>query len=119
MNLPWHLYTMAAIYFMAGFNHFRNSGIYLKIIPPYFSKPKLINGIAGIAEILLAVLLCIPGYTAIAAWGIMVLLIAIFPANLYMYQNEKASLGLPKQVRLIRLPLQLVLILWAFLYTKY
>jgi len=119
MNLPWHLYCMAAIYFIAGFNHFRNPRLYLKIIPPYFSHPKLLNGIAGVAEIILGILLCVPQTTSYAAWGIIALLVAVFPANFYMYQNKKAALGLPKWVRLIRLPLQLVLIYWAFLYTKY
>jgi uncharacterized membrane protein len=117
MNLPWHLYCMAAIYFIAGFNHFRNPRLYLKIIPPYFSNPNLLNGITGVAEIIFGILLCIPQTTSFAAWGIITLLIAVFPANLYMYQNEKASLGLPKWIRFIRLPLQIILIYWAFIYT--
>jgi uncharacterized membrane protein len=117
MNLPWHLYCMAAIYFIAGFNHFRNPRLYLKIIPPYFSNPKLLNGITGVAEIIFGILLCIPQTTSFAAWGIIALLIAVFPANLYMYQNDKASLGLPKWIRFIRLPLQIILIYWAFIYT--
>jgi len=119
MNLPWHLYVMAVIYSIAGINHFRNPRLYLKIIPPFFSKPKLLNTIAGLAEIVLGILLCIPQTTVIAAWGIILLLIAVFPANLYMYQNDKVGLGLPKWVRFIRLPLQLVLIFWAYYYTKY
>ena len=108
---------MAAIYFIAGFNHFRNPRLYLKIIPSYFPNPKLLNGISGIAEIILAVLLCVPEINSYAAWGIIVLLIAVFPANLYMYQNEKAALGLPKWLRFIRLPIQIILIFWAFIYT--
>ena len=52
------------------------------------------------------------------ALGYIALLLAIFPANLYMYQNDKAALGLPKWLRLLRLPLQLALIYWAFLYTS-
>ncbi|PKP14714.1 MAG: DoxX family protein [Bacteroidetes bacterium HGW-Bacteroidetes-23] len=119
MNLPWHLYCMAAIYFIAGCNHFRNPRLYLKIIPPFFSKPKLLNIISGLAEIVLGILLCIPQTTVLAAWGIILLLVAVFPANLYMFQNERAGLGLPKWVRFIRLPLQLVLIFWAYHYTKY
>lgn len=118
MNLSWHLYVMAAIYIVAGINHFRNPRLYLKIIPPFFSKPKLLNTISGIAEIVLGILLCIPQTSSIAAWGIILLLIAVFPANIYMYQNDKASLGLPKWVRLIRLPLQIILIFWAYQYTN-
>ena len=109
---------MAVIYIVAGINHFRNPRLYLKIIPPFFSKPKLLNTISGLAEIVLGLLLCIPQTSKPAAWGIILLLIAVFPANLYMFQNNKAGLGLPKWVRLIRLPLQLALIFWAYLYTN-
>jgi len=119
MNLPWHLYCMAALYIVAGINHFRNPKLYLKIIPSYFSHPKLVNGITGIAEIILGLLLFIPFITSYAAWGIIFLLIVVFPANLFMYQNEKASLGLPKWIRLIRLPFQIILIYWAYYYTNY
>lgn len=117
MDLPWHLYTMAVIYFIAGCNHFRNPKLYIKIIPEYFPNRKLLNILSGLIEIILAVLLCIPQFTNYAAWGIILLLIAVFPANLYMYQNKKASLGLPKWVLLLRLPLQLLLIFWAYQYT--
>ena len=117
MDLPWHLYTMAVIYFIAGCNHFRNPKLYIKIIPDYFANPKLLNNLSGLIEIILAILLCIPQITSYAAWGIILLLIAVFPANLNMYQHKKASLGLPKWVLLLRLPFQLLLIFWAYLYT--
>lgn len=117
MNLPWHLYLMAILYILAGFNHFRNPGMYIKIIPPFFKSPKLINVVSGIAEIVLGILLMFNLTTQYAAWGIIALLIAIFPANLYMFQNKKASFNLPKWILFVRLPLQLVLIIWAFQYT--
>ncbi len=117
MNLPWHLYVMAFIYFIAGINHFRNPRLYIKIIPPSFPNPKLLNIISGLAEILLAIGLCIASISNYAAWGIITLLIAVFPTHLYMYFNEKARMGLPKWVLLLRMPLQLVLIYWAFQYT--
>ncbi|MHA3789864.1 DoxX family protein [Flavobacterium hauense] len=117
MILPWHLYLMASLYILAGINHFRVPRIYVKMIPSLLPAPKTLNAVSGIAEIILGILLCIPTVSAFAAWGIIALLIAIFPANIYMYTNEKASMGLPKWVRLIRLPLQLTLIYWAFLYT--
>lgn len=119
MILPWHLYLMALLYFVAGLNHFKNLRLYHKIIPPYFSNPILLNKIAGLAEIILAILLCFPPTIHLGASGIIILLIAIFPANLYMYQNKKAGFGLPKWLLLLRLPLQILLIYWAFQYTLF
>jgi len=118
MTLSWHQYLMGIIYILAGLNHFRQPRLYLKIIPDYLPNPNLLNKLSGIAEILLGILICISLTSNFAAWGIIALLLAIFPANLYMYQNDKAALGLPKWLRLLRLPLQLALIYWAFLYTS-
>jgi uncharacterized membrane protein len=117
MILPWHLYLMAGLYILAGLNHFRVPWIYKKMIPPALPSPKLLNIISGLAEIVLGVTLCIPALSAFAAWGIIALLVAIFPANVYMYTNNNAAMGLPKWIRLARLPLQLFLIYWAWLYT--
>lgn len=119
MNFPWHLYLMAAFYIFAGLNHFRKPHLYARIIPPFFPNPKLLVFLSGIAEIFLGILLCIPMVSPYAAIGIIALLIAVFPANLYMYANEKASLGLPKWILLVRLPLQILLILWAYKYVSF
>ena len=119
MTLAWHLYLMAILYFFAGINHFIKPRVYIKIITPFFTNPKLVNQISGFAEITLALFLCIPMTTKYAALGIIALLIAVFPANLFMYQDTKASLGLPKWILLVRLPLQIVLIFWAYQYTLY
>jgi uncharacterized membrane protein len=110
---------MAAIYVLAGLNHFRKPHIYRKIIPDYFPNPKLLNAISGIAEIVLGIALCIPLLSQYAAVGIIALLIAVFPANLFMLTHDVAALGLPKWMRLLRLPLQIVLILWAYQYTMF
>lgn len=117
MSLPWHLYIMALLYIMAGLNHFRIPRTYLKIIPPYLPNPKLLNQLSGAAEVILGLLLVLPNMTNYAAWGIIILLIAVFPANLFMFQNRKASFGIPKWILLLRLPLQIVLIGWAYQYT--
>ena len=117
MTLPWHLYLMAFLYVLAGLNHFRNPKMYIRIIPPYFPNPKLLNIFSGIFEIVLGILLCFPAFSSYAAMGIIALLIAIFPANLFMYMNRAASFGLPKWVLLLRLPLQIVLMLWAYQYS--
>ena len=117
MNLPWHLYLMAFLYIIAGINHFRSPGMYIRTIPPLFKNPKLINTLSGAAEILLGILLLFPFSKKFAAWGIIALLIAIFPANLFMFQDKRAGFGLPKWILFVRLPLQIVLIYWAYQYT--
>lgn len=117
MTLPWHLYLMALLYILAGFNHFRKPGMYMRIIPPFFTNPKLINMLSGITEVIFGILLILPLTTHFAAWGIIALLIAVFPANLFMFQNKKAGFGLPRWILFVRLPLQIVLIYWAYQYT--
>ena len=117
MNLPWHLYLMAVLYIAAGINHFKNPGMYIKIIPPYLPNPKLLNILSGAAEIILGILLMIPLTTHVAAWGIIALLLAVFPANIYMFCKKKGKFSLFKFILLIRLPLQIVLIVWAYIYT--
>ena len=117
MSLPSHLYVMAFVYFIAGINHFRNPRLYIKIIPPYFPNRKLLNSLSGVAEMILGIALCIPALSNFAAWGVIALLIAIFPTHIYMYFEEKAKMGLPKWVLLLRMPLQLGLIYWAYQYT--
>lgn len=116
MTLPWHLYFMAFIYFFAGLNHFRNPKIYLKIMPPYVPYPKQMNYWSGLAEIVLAIGLCFFATSVIAAWGIIALLVAIYPVHLYML-NTKVNFGLPRWVLILRIPLQLLLIFWAYQYT--
>ena len=117
MNLPWHLYVMSVLYILAGVNHFRKPGMYIRIIPPIFKNPKTINIISGAAEVILGILLMISSTSQLAAWGIILLLIAVFPANLFMFQNKKAGFGLPKWILFVRLTLQIVLIFWAYQYT--
>lgn len=117
MELSWHLYFMAGIYILAGLNHFRNPKMYVRIIPDYLPAPKLLNICSGLAELILGILLCIPATSKFGAWGIIFLLIAVFPANIYMLTNPKASFGLPKWILWLRLPLQFLLIYWAYLYT--
>ena len=107
---------MAALYFIAGINHFFKPQLYERIIPPFLGNVKLLNILAGIAEIFLSLLLLYEDFRTYAAWGIIALLIAVFPANIYMLVNKKARLGLPYGLLLLRLPLQILLIYWAYTY---
>ena len=85
---------MAISYIAAGLNHFRNAKFYLKIIPPSLPFPKWVNWISGAAEVILGILLFFPNYSSLAAWGIIALLIAVFPANIYHFtSNSLCSLS--------------------------
>lgn len=116
MVYPWHQYVFALIFILAGLNHFRVPRMYMKIIPPFFGNKKFWNLIVGVGELLLGIGLMIPQTSVYSAWGIIVLLLAIFPSNVYMYTHEEASLRVAKWIRFVRLPLQFILIAWAWVY---
>lgn len=108
------LMLMACLYIFAGAMHFIKPRVYLRIIPPYIPYPKIINRIVGFFEIILGVGLLYENTRSISAFGIILLLFAVFPANLYMYQQKNSSI--PTWLLLLRLPFQLVLIAWAYIY---
>lgn len=111
------LYVMAAFFALAGIGHFVITKFFLRIMPPYIPWHKPIVYLSGLAEIGLAVLLLIPQYRAWAAWGIVALLVAVFPANLYHFTSGGAGMRIPKWALAMRLPLQVVLIAWAWWHT--
>ena len=101
----------------AGVMHFVNPDFYLKIMPPYIPLHRELVYLSGVFEIALGVLLLIPRFTRLAAWGVIALLVAVFPANIYVYQNQDV-LSAPSMFHLLRLPLQGVFILWAYWHTR-
>lgn len=117
MNQPWHLYVMAFLYIVAGINHFRKPRMYQKIIPSYFSNPVALNYLSGGVEIVLGFGLLLTSITAIAAWGIILLLIGVFPVHVHMITQPNTRMGLPLWVLYLRLPIQFILIYWAYTYT--
>lgn len=107
---------MVALYVLAGINHFIMPKVYLKITPSWVPQPDKVNWLVGGAEVILGVLLLFPETRSPAAWGIILLLLAVFPANFYHFQKarRKGKMVVPT---LIRLPVQAVLIWWAYLFT--
>ena len=89
-----------------------NPGMYLALMPPDLPNPEWLNVLAGLAEIILGVYVLEPRVRVLAAWGIIALLIAIFPANVYAALNGASVFGW------LRLPLQGLLIAWAWWYTN-
>lgn len=111
------LILMALLYLVAGMNHFRIPKFYERIIPSYFSNKKFINEASGVAEIILGIGLLIPLTSNLAAWGVIALLIAIFPANIYHLQQKGAGMKIPLWALWLRIPIQFVLIAWAYWHT--
>ncbi len=115
------LWVMGIAYVAAGLNHFRAPSFYVQIMPPWvpWHLPMVI--LSGVAEIVLGVLVLVPRTRRLAAWGLVALLVAVFPANLHMALNEvriDGELPAPAWALWLRLPLQGVLIAWAWWYTR-
>lgn len=112
------LYIMAALYVLAGINHFIHPETYLRIMPPWLPEPVLLVAVSGIAEILLGLGLLWTKTRRMAAWGIILLLVAVFPANIQMAFDWHQT-GHPHEwIAWVRLPFQGVLIWWAWRYTR-
>ena len=109
---------MALIYVAAGIYHFVNPKLYMRIMPTYLPWHLQLIYISGVIEIVLGILLIPEETRSIAAWLIIAMLIAIFPANIQMavifWQKNSSSLW----IAIARLPLQVVLIWMAWLFTK-
>jgi len=114
-------FLLAAFFIFAGVNHFRDAAFFLKLMPDYIPQtwhwPAV--WISGVAEIGLGALLLVPATQRLAAYGLIALLIAVFPANIYAYQYSREIFpDLDPALHFWRLPLQGVLIAWAWWYTR-
>ena len=110
-------YLLAIFMIGAGTMHFVRTDFYVKIMPPYLPLHRELVYLSGVIEIALGVSLLIPWISRLAAWGIVALLIAVFPANIYVYQHQDL-LSAPPILHLLRLPLQGVFVLWAYWHTR-
>jgi uncharacterized membrane protein len=108
---------LATLFIVAGALHFLFTPVYVTIMPSYLPAATLLVQISGIAEILGGIGLLVPATQPAAAWGVILLLLAVMPANLNMALHPSHWPGIPPWLLWARLPLQLPLIYWAFLYT--
>ncbi len=117
--LKWPL---AALFIGSGVLHFTNTTTFMRIMPPDLPYPRELVLISGVVEAALGVGLLVPATRRAAAWGLIPTLIAIFPANIYAALTagtpQEAMVGVPVWAAWARLPLQLVLIAWAYWYTR-
>ena len=111
------LYIMAAFFVYAGVSHFTQKYFFMKTMPPYIPYHEAMVILSGIAEIIFGLGLLFEQSRNYAAWGIILLLIAVFPANVYMATSGKFK-KIPQWILWVRLPIQIILIAWAYFYTK-
>jgi uncharacterized membrane protein len=107
----------AALFVLGGIGHFVATDAYMRIMPPYVPYQRVLVLVSGGFEIALGLLLLVRTTSRLAAWGLIALLIAVFPANVFMYRHPE-EFDLPPALLLLRLPMQGLLILWAWAYTR-
>jgi uncharacterized membrane protein len=113
--------ALAAIFYVvAGALHFIKPVPYLRIMPPYIPWHVAMVRVSGACEILGGLGLLVPATRRAAAWGLIALLIAVFPANLYMAMHpvEAGAASIAPVLRWGRLPLQVLLVWWLLWCTK-
>jgi uncharacterized membrane protein len=110
-------WAFAALFVAGGIGHFVKTDVYMRIMPPYLPYHRALVLLSGVFEVVLGILLLVPTTSRLAAWGLIALLVAVFPANVYMCQHPE-KFALSPTLLLLRLPLQVVLILWAYAYTR-
>ena len=106
----------ALLFVVAGANHFVNPEFYLNIMPPYLPWQYALVIVSGAAEMILGIGLLIRGLSRLAAWGLIALLTAVFPANIHMTAHPELYPSIPIAALWLRLPLQGLLIAWAYWY---
>jgi uncharacterized membrane protein len=113
-------WLLGLLMILAGVNHFLDPDVYTAMMPKALPAPVALVYVSGVAEILVGAGLLVPATRRLAAWGLVALLVAVFPANINMAVNH-LPLGdtvVPVWALWARLPLQFVLIYWAWCYTR-
>ena len=111
---------LAIAMIVIGAVHFTDPEPFIKIVPDYLPYHRSLVYLSGFFEVLAGVGLLIPRVSRAAAWILVVLFIAVFPANIYQAVNDIAVPGLPHDPPLIwlRLPFQALLVAWAWWFTR-
>ena len=119
------LFVMGPLYVLAGALHFVAPAAYERVVPPQFPRPRELVYLSGVAEIALGAGVLHPETRAVSAWGLVALLVAVFPANVYVVQEDTSAElapehleGVARAAGWLRLPFQAVLLAWAWWYTR-
>jgi len=108
------LYAIAALFTGTGLAHFVWPSVFVHIVPPYFSRPRLLVSLSGAAEVAGGIGVLLPALRPYAGWGLILLLCAVFPVHTYMARHPEAFPRLPRWALYARMPLQFVLMAWVY-----
>ena len=112
------IYLMSLFYILGGIKHFTNVDWYMKIMPPYLLYHKELVYLSGAFEIILGIMLLFEQTRFLAGWGLILLLISVFPANIYLAQTNGAAMNTSPALAWGRLPFQAVFIGLAYWHSK-
>ena len=106
--------ALALLFAAAGVLHFVHPGAYVRIVPPFLPGPRLLVLLSGAFEVAGGLGLLVPRFRRAAGVGLVLLLAAVFPANVYMALDpEGAGGGIAPVLLWLRLPLQPLLAWWV------
>ena len=109
---------MGTLYLVAGAGHFLATRVYMGIMPDYLPAHRDLVWLSGLAEMAGGLGVLVPSTRRSAAWGLVLLLIVVMPANFWMVQHPERYRPIPLWALWARLPLQLPLLWWAWCYTR-
>jgi uncharacterized membrane protein len=110
---------LAAFFIASGLNHFRSPRFYERIMPPSLKgEAKRLVELSGVAEVAGGVGVLLPWTRRLSGSGLIALLAAVFPANLYMAREPQRFRKIPPWALYVRLPLQPLMMLWAWRATR-
>jgi len=117
-RVRWDAVAMGVFYIVAGVAHFAVTRLYLQTMPEYLPAPRALVLVSGVAEIAGGLGVMLPSTRRAAAWGLVFLLLAVLPANVWMAQHPERFAEVPQWALWARLPLQVPLIWWAWRFTR-
>lgn len=112
------LIALSIVFVLAGANHFVNPGFYMQMMPPYLPAHRELVFLSGVLEIAGGIAVLFPKVRSVAGWGLILLLVAIFPANIHMALNPELFPSISPVALYARLPFQMLFIAWAYWATR-
>jgi uncharacterized membrane protein len=110
--------VFSLIFIGGGINHFAHPEFYLQMMPPYIPAHELMIQISGVAEVGLGILLNVSKWRSLAGWGLVLLLIAVLPANIHMATHAEQFTDFSAGALWVRVLMQIPLILWGYSYAR-